>query len=364
MWATETLLFGGKAYYESLLRDIVQAKFSIDAEVYIFDPDKIGLKIAEALIEAADRGVRVRLLVDAAGSAFGAEALEDIFAKSNVQLKWYGRFLAGGWLPAPWRLNRRNHRKVWIVDSSSAHIGSANVTESHLEYPLGGENWKDISLRVEGKEISFLESAFESAWSGWSASYQSSRAKNSSKTKEAPKLLELNDKFSRRLKLRKNLKVSMNLAKKRVWFANAYFAPNPQFVTSLVKAAHRGIDVRVLVPRVSDVFLMPIITFSYYEKLIKAGVKLYEYLPSVYHAKTRMIDDEAVIGSTNLDYRSFFYNLEVDAMVSHKNNIEMLAEDMQKDFLNSELVTLEKIRARPFWYRWLAKCLSLLRAWV
>lgn len=368
-WSKEELFANCDEYYASVLRDIDNAKVSIDVEMYIFRIDLIGRPIAEALLGAASRGVRVRLLVDSIGTGAAAFEVAKYFERTMVELRFYRRFFAYGWLPSPWRLNRRNHRKAWIFDSVAAYVGSANVDQCHLSRVRGGSGWRDMSLRFEGPEIEMLVKAFEAAWTKPNllpAKTKRIRLRDLIRKREGHEndLIHLNDTFWRRRIQRHENRKRLMKAKERVWLGNAYFAPHHSFVSLLRKLARRGVDVRVLVPRHSDIFFMPLITFSYYQLLLESGVKLYEYLPGVYHAKVYVIDDYMTVGSSNLDYRSVLYNLEVDVCVRQSETMLALTQSLEEDFLNSEQITLKMIRAKPWYLRFFARILSLFRYWV
>lgn len=368
-WLDEELFLDSADFYQSILKDIAGVQDTLDVELYIFEFDRIGSEIAYALSAAAERGVRVRLLVDSVGSASSGDEIEAYFAGTKVDLRWYRRFFAAGWIPAPWRLNQRNHRKTWIFDKKISYVGSANVADCHLPVSLGGEGWKDASVRFVGHEMDVLNDAFELAWTKPSLLPGRGRHAKARKLGDDTEgcdndLVHLNDTAKRRRALRKENRKRLLRAQKRVWLGNAYFAPHQRFVRALRKVAKKGVDVRVLVPRHSDVFIMPIITFSYYEFLLKGGVKLYEYLPTVYHAKVRLIDDHAVVGSSNLDYRSIFYNLEGDVCLTLESTQKKLEADFEADLAKSAPITLDTIRATPWWFRTLAHVLSILRYWV
>ncbi|HVJ65205.1 MAG TPA: phospholipase D-like domain-containing protein [Bdellovibrionota bacterium] len=367
-WHEESLFTHGDEFYVSLIADIASAREQIDMEMYIYRLDGLGRRVSEALIGAARRGVRVRLLVDAIGSAFELEGLEAFFAETGVQLRFYRRFIVGGVLTPLANLNRRNHRKTALIDRRWAYVSSANVSSVHLSRAAGGESWKDVSARVSGEGVLALEAAFEVAWTkpSWRPGLGRRHKRREFEAREghADDLVHLNDTRSRRRSLRLENKLRILQARERVWIANPYFAPHHSELRALKNAARRGLDVRVLLPKVSDVFFMPFVTFAYYKTLLRAGVKVYRYLPSVLHEKLRIIDDHHMIGSSNFDFRSLLYNLECDVMVTHPENQQKLERDFESSLLHAEALTVGEIERTSIFTKILATIFSLFKYWV
>ncbi len=368
-WAQEAIYLDNEAYFTELLENIKSAQTNIDVEMYIFKSDELGKKVVDALILAAKRGVHVRVLIDSVGSATSTDQLEEWFRNTPVQLRFYHRFFNRGVLNTFTRLNRRNHRKTWIFDNQYAHVGSVNITKVHLPRSLGGDGWRDATLCVSGDSVSVLRDSFEVAWTKPSivpGRGRRSQAREILSVREGHDgdLIHMNDSPKRRHSLRIENKIRLLGAKKRIWFANPYFAPHRDMVQALLAAGHRGVDVRIVVPKKSDVFFMPILSFSYYKALLEAGVKIYRYLPSMLHAKIRIIDDHLVLGSSSLDYRSLLYNLESDVVVTHKVNQDKLMCEVESYIKESEIVTLDEINKAPFLIKVLARIILLFKYWV
>ena len=275
----EKIFFEGKSYFDSLLNDLEKAKTSIDLETYIFEIDELGKKILTLLTKCAERGVKVRILVDGAGTP-----------------QWSGHFVknlekAGGetriFHPFPWRtwqlsrsfvrvpsilkaiylllkINSRNHRKTCIIDNEMVYVGSFNIDECH--------KWRDTGVRLKNIEITDLTKAFESAWHHTKIQ---ERIKQFFRHVKTNPIIRLNNKRHRRRILHKNLLKRMKKCKTRIWITNAYFIPDNLLLKTLKNAASASIDVRILLPRKSDVLFMPWASSAFYEQLLKSGVRIF-----------------------------------------------------------------------------------------
>ncbi|OFY99357.1 MAG: hypothetical protein A2Z97_14895 [Bdellovibrionales bacterium GWB1_52_6] len=337
-WQSEKIFHEGDSFFAGLAQDIAQAQKSIELEAYIFNDDALGHRISTALSDAARRGLRVRVMVDGVGSASWALKILPELAAAGVQTKVYH--------PLPWifwsfsliwrrglsgmlaffrRVNRRNHRKLCILDHHRAWVGSMNISSSHLREFSGEGVWRDTGVCVEGAAVLYLEAAFEKAWRKARGPLQGVQREFFQWTGvdkgRWPKLIRLNDRRSRRKYYSRELLVRIGQAKRRVWLTTPYFVPSGPLIRALRTAAERDIDVRILVPRKPDLFFMKWVSTAFYSSLISSGVRFFEYLPSVLHAKTAVIDDWATVGSSNFNHRSLLHDLEVDVVVHQPESL-------------------------------------------
>jgi cardiolipin synthase len=153
-------------------------------------------------------------------------------------------------------------------------------------------------------------------------------------------------------------------SRERIWITNGYFLPRPGLLRRLRAAARRGVDVRILLPRTSDVFFMPWASAMYYRSLIRAGIRVFEYLPGVLHAKTLIVDDWMTVGSSNFDYRSFLHNLEVDVVLRSEVARAHLLRQFRKDLRVSREVVYADCARRPLWQQLLGRLCLRFQYWI
>lgn len=372
-WDREILLNDGDRYYEALIAAINEAKKSIDFEVYIFSKGQIGQKVVDAIIEASNRGVRVRVIVDGIGSSGWASFFGDRLDEAGVQFRVYHAL--------PWeklrrnkspklyhrqffklmlRINMRDHRKVQIFDDAVAFVGSFNITDEHSRQVSGERAWRDTAVQVEGEDVSILKLGFEYAWSTRIRRVQEWPQRRK-KMLGATSLVRLNVRRRQREKNYRDLLLRIRSAKSRVWITNAYFIPDGSLVEALEAAGQAGIDVRILVPLKSDVFFIPWVSSAFQYGLLKAGVRVFQYVPAMLHAKTVLIDDWGLVGSSNLNHRSLFHDLEADVVLTTESSIAQLEEDFLEDLKKSDEATLENWYRRPWLERLAGRILVVFR---
>jgi cardiolipin synthase len=344
----EQIFSSGDSHYRALLQDIAEAQHSIDFETYIFSNDEAGQRVVTALIAAIQRGVRVRVIVDGVGSPFWGYNLARKLERAGGETKIYNpypwqiwnwqRSTRQHWWLLKWlfflfEINTRNHRKTVIIDNHIAYIGSFNVHKCHLPRDQGGFGWRDTSVRISETDLSDLKEAFEDTWNHRSIRERLREAFQ--RLRENPRFRLNTTRFRRRI-LFKNLLRRLRRCQQRIWITSAYFIPSNALLRRLKEAARRGIDVRLLVPQRSDVRIVDWASRTYYRSLLKAGVRIFEYGPSVLHAKSIIVDDWMVVGSTNLNSRSLIHDLEIDA--------EIQTEHAKQDLSNLYITDLRQSR--------------------
>jgi cardiolipin synthase A/B len=365
----ETVFSDGSQYFTSLLQDIAAALTSIDLETYIFDLDSIGLRVVDQLLAAARRGVRVRLMLDGAGSSGWNSSTTEQLKQAGAQVRifrplpwnirqWDWTLPQPSWLVQLQHLlasiSRRNHRKICLIDGRLAWVGSFNISKYHLPKAQGGQGWRDTAVRLEGFNLDELQHAFDSAWFDDPA-------------KVSRRIFSISNfrlNHIRRRILRRDLLTRISRCQSRIWITNAYFMPDAFFLSHLKKAARRGIDVRILLPGASDIFFMPWASALYYQPLLKAQVRIFEYTGSMLHAKIMILDDWMTVGSSNLDYRSFFQNLEVDIVLTLTSSRTTIQEQFLDDINHSQEIFLKDLPYRPWWKRLIGRLLLYVRRWL
>lgn len=358
-WDDEQIIFDGDEYFSELIRAIEQAAVSIDLETYIFQADSLGRKMEASLTQAAQRGVKVRLLVDGVGASGWIEKRSPTLGTSGVQLRIFhpvhkaSAFLRYVWTHSfrrrtPesrryfWKVNRRTHRKLCIIDGKTAWVGSLNISSTHCKSHAGPGAWRDTAARVRGEPVRDLIFGFEHAWSRshtpegkrrWTESWSK---KLSGRSKLQSPLVRMNYTARMRRRNMREFLIRLQTARRRIWITTPYLAPTPVVIRALTRAAQNGADVRILHPRKSDVFFMPWVASVYYRPLLKAGVRIFEYLPRFLHAKSAIIDDWSIVGTSNMNRRSWVHDLEVDVVLTHDHSRHELEEEFQADLRSSE----------------------------
>lgn len=366
MVSEERVFFTGLDYFNELLTDIKAAKKSVDLETYIFSLDRLGKKVLAALTEAAKRGIVVRILVDGAGTPQWGGAVVRNLEKFGAETRVFH--------PFPWRLwqwsrsrvhapgllkmiylflkiNSRNHRKVCIIDKKIAYIGSFNILQ---------KEWRDTGVRLNNVDLQDVLRAFESAWAHIPVQ---ERMRHFFRHIRTNPVIRLNNTWHRRRILYKNLLRRIRKCRNRIWITNAYFVPDNFLLRRLIDAARIGVDVRILLPKESDVSFMPWTSQAFYERLLKAGVRVFEYTASILHAKTLILDDWMIIGSSNLNYRSLLHDLEVDVNVRLPESKRVLEQQFLCDLEQAKEVCLEDRQKRTWHQRvvaWIALYLKYL----
>lgn len=333
------LFIEGDELYQAMLTDIAAAQHSICLESYIFAYDEIGKEFITALIERATAGVKVRVNLDAAGSMFfRTRHLFQPLRKSRVELHWFHRW---SWRQ-PFKYNRRNHRKLLVVDNKTAFVGGFNIHRESSQRVFGEQRWRDTHLQISGLLAKHAESLFDHFWQG------DHRWLPPSITDADSQLIPNNTRRCR-YQLRCMLESMFATAEKSIFLTTPYFVPDRHTQRLLQLAAQKGIDVRLLVPRKNDIKLARWAAHAAYDGLLASGVTIYEYLPRMLHSKTVIVDGHyATLGTANIDYRSFFLNYELNVFTRDSQICEQLQKQFYTDLELSEEIH-PKIWKNRFW---------------
>lgn len=342
----------GGLYFKDLEQDLLNAKNSIDFETYIFSEDILGKKIADILVQAVADGIQVRLLIDAVGSHWLSKDFRYALWQAGIDLRIYNRSL--------FRFNHRDHRKTVVIDKKIGWVGSFNVSNNHLY-------WRDTGVRFTGNVVKQLQTAFDWTW-------------RRTHVRNLPRLVV--DRFRHRKRRINKTPIRLNCnrrsrkvlyqdllqrilnSKNRVWITTAYFVPEGCLTHTLRIAALSGVDVKILVPKYPDWFFMRWISSALYYALLKAGVKIHEYLPHVLHAKSIIIDDWVMMGSSNLNHRSLFHDLEIDVVVTQPAGVQNFKSQFLADLKKSQIVSLELWKQRGVLERAFGALLVYVKYWL
>jgi len=285
----------GDALYAAMLASIRGAQRVVRMESYLFAADEIGWAFAHALAERAQAGVAVRLHLDAAGALGSSSAsLERFLRERGVRVKWFHRWT---WR-RPLRYNRRNHRKLLVVDDRIIYVGGFNIHRENSRRLYGHARWRDTHAAVSGALVLDAIGIFDAFWRGHRRWIPTPRAGAN---------LVSNHSYRCRHRIRCVYSEAFAGARERIYLTTPYFVPDLLMQQRLMQAARRGVDVRLLVPARSDVPLTRWAAQAFYAAMIASGVRVHEYRPRMLHAKTLVIDGcWAALGTANFDYRSLF----------------------------------------------------------
>jgi cardiolipin synthase len=350
----------GKAAYASMLQAMRSARQHIHMEMYIFEADETGKRFAEAMKERVRAGVRVRLIYDAVGCIGTPKEFFTDLADHGVQVVVYNPVSAKNILGSAESVQNRDHRKLLIVDGRVAFLGGINISNvygsgsgsSGGDVPFEDRPWRDLQVRLEGPVVIDLQHAFQAQWEKWrkeplkdTALYPDVGAPGKHLVRAiaaSPSSKGLNPSYVALIS-------AIESAEKEVSITNAYFVPHPQLLKALQDAARRGVQVKLVLPSKTDNAVVYHAGRSFYSDLLEAGVRIFERKRRLLHAKSAVIDGVwSTIGSTNLDWRSLAYNDELNAVVLGPEFAAQMQGIFARDVSNSEEITLEKWRARPF----------------
>ena len=341
------LLVDGGATYDALLDAVRGAREHIHLEYYIYTADHSGTALRDALIERARAGVAVRLLLDAVGSSkmprrFFAELLA-----AGGELAWFHPMRFGRIWERPW-LNLRTHRKIVVIDGRVGYTGGMNVTDDQNER-FNDRAYRDLHLRLEGDVVRALQQVFVEDWAYATGrrDFIGSVARAMPAPAHGPVAAQvLTSGPDSDWEAIHRLHVgAIHAARRRVWLVTPYFVPGEAAMMALTSAAFGGLDVRLLVPRHSDSKLVTYAARSYFDTLLAAGVKVYEYGPRMLHTKALLVDDDlALVGSANFDHRSFRLNFEVCLMFRDEQVAADLARLIEGEFASAPRVRTERQR--------------------
>lgn len=338
-----------------MLRAIRAAEREVLVEMYWFGSDRTGRSFAEALCERARAGLRVCVTYDAVGSFEADRAMFEAMRAAGCDVYEFNpvRFVRGRLNFAG--LNRRNHRKLVVIDGLLGFTGGVNFGDPWASEASGGQGFRDDAIAIEGPAVRVMRAIFLDTFRGPKAAEASADPLGSDEAKGASRVGVLTNRgFRARRLIQRTYLSRIRAAKKRVLITNSYFIPSRTVRHALSRAVRRGVRVRVLLPVESDVPVVTYATSWLYARLLRHGIELYEWGQSILHAKTAVIDDDwCTVGTHNLDHRSWAYNLEINVVVEDAAVAAKLGERMQRDLDASVRVDARAWSYRPISRRFL-----------
>src|SRR5688500_1371736 len=354
------VLRNGVQIFPSMLSAIRSAKKTISVEFYIYWDGEVGRSFAQALAERARAGVKVNVILDAVGSSSMSGDLIDFMRRNGIAVEWYH--------PLRWyslsRVNHRTHRKLLIVDGAVGFCGGIGIADVWQGDADAHDHWRETVVRVEGPVVTQMQFAFMDNWiksrgellTGLDYFPQSEprgtcltqlRKSSPSEGSSAAKLMFI---------------VSIVSAKKSIYISSAYFLPDHDTIRAFEGAVRRGVDIRVIVPgEYTDVPIARHAGRLYYGHLLRRGIRIFEYQPTMMHAKTMVVDGIwTTIGSSNFDDRSFRLNDEVNVNVFDESIAAQMEQMFFEDLARSEEITRRRWVARP----WLDRLKERVAGWL
>jgi len=356
------LLQDGPATYQAMYAAILAARDHINLETYILDDDEVGQRFAQALIAKQQQGVQVNLIRDSVGTLDTPAAFFQKLTGSGVQVLEFNP-INPLVTRKEWELNQRDHRKLLIVDGRTAFLGGINISSVYSggsfrrgsrAKPSSGPDdslaWRDTDLQLRGPVVAELQKLFLATWENQKGEPLPEKNYFPPPEQAGPHVVRAigsspDEPFSL---IYATLLSAIASAEVSVNITNAYFAPDPQLLDALEAAARRGVAVTLILPSQTDSWLVFHAGRNYYDRLLRAGVKIHERRGVILHSKTALIDGVwATVGSTNLDWRSFLHNYELNAVVLGSEFGQQVQTMFDKDLAASDAITLEQWRHRP-----------------
>lgn len=345
------LLLNGENKFPELLQALRDAKDHIHIEYYIFDDDEIGNQVKDVLIQKAHEGVKVRFIYDHFGSRSIRKKLVPELKAAGVEAFPFFRvifpILAN-------RINYRNHRKIVVIDGCIGFTGGINISNRYINN--GNKDnlvyWRDMHVRIDGPGVYYLQYIFLCDWNFCTEEKITPDATYFCELNEAPDntLVQIaaSGPDSDIPTVLYALLQAINLAQKEILITTPYFIPGDSLLDALIVASLSGVKVKMLTPEKSDLFLVSAAARSYYEDLLSAGIEIYLYEKGFVHSKTLVADGNvSVIGTANMDYRSFELNFEVNAIIYDKAIAAKLQDIFYEDISHARKIDPEQWRRRP-----------------
>jgi cardiolipin synthase len=340
------ILNNGEEFYPAMLAAIANAKRTITMETYIYWAGDIGRQFARALVDRCRAGVTVKLLLDAVGSSSIGREILNMLTEGGCEIAWYNRIS----LSTIGHLNHRTHRKSLIVDGRVAFTGGAGIGDQWMGNGEDPAHWHDIQIRVEGPGAVGLQSAFAQNWLQTTGELITGEdyfpPPDSAGTMSTQTILSSPKSGASAVRIMYDL--SIISARKAIYIANAYFVPDDSVVQILVEAQRRGVDVKIMVAGVhNDMRISRYASIHAYGKLLEAGIEIYEYMRTMLHQKTMVVDGIwTTVGTTNFDNRSFALDEESNVCVYDRRLAQQLERIFIEDLKSCERVSLNEWRQR------------------
>ncbi|NDC23881.1 MAG: cardiolipin synthase, partial [Proteobacteria bacterium] len=341
---------GQESIYQALTQSISEAQKTIFMEYYIFKPDSIGEHFRDILISKARQGVTIKLLLDHVGSFSLNEHFLAPMRAAGIEVSFFGPLT----IKRPWGFQLRNHRKLALIDHKQAFMGSQNICSDYKQWRMRKLDWIDNQILIEGPSVKQLESVFSEDWEFTTGQKVQLEETDFDSALPGTSILQLlpTGPDEHKHAFEELLMALIHSAQDQITLLSPYFVPTEAIAISLESAARRGVRVNILVPQKSDHWLVDMASKSWHWELLHSGVKISESPESFIHAKQVTVDNAvSLIGSANMDERSFRLNFECSAIIFD----ETIGKTLQKSFFHryekSQSLHINHFESEPFLLR-------------
>ncbi|MBQ6436644.1 cardiolipin synthase, partial [bacterium] len=358
---TQTQYFPcGEDFFPQFLADLKAANHYIFLEYYIIEEGAVWDKVLDVLIKKAEQGIEVRVMYDDVGCLFSLPT------NYHKKLRRYGIKTAvlNRFRPLlAFQMNNRDHRKIAIIDGKVGYTSGINLADEYMNlFPKHGY-WKDTAIRLEGLAVNSLTMMYLQLWNSRHVNdldfehYQTHYLQTTDGYVQP-----FGDNPHEQNHPGKNVYLNLiSKAEKSVWLTTPYLVPDNEFITALTNAAKSGVDARIIVPGICDHRYVHLLSQSFYLQLIEAGVQIYEFIPGFVHSKTLIVDNtQAVIGSYNLDFRSFYLQYEAGVYCYRSQAVKQLSTDLKNLLINCRSIHLEDVKEINFTTRVIRSLIRLV----
>ena len=341
----------GRDKFEAYKRDLLLARNYIHIQYYIIENDNIGNEIATILKQKVQEGVKVRVLYDHVGSFHFDMSYFKKLRRDGIDVSPFMKITFPEFAN---RINWRNHRKITVIDGEVGYIGGMNIAD---RYVTGGKmgHWRDTHLRVKGDVVAAMQVSFAIDWNFMKRELIEESVPvvdPASISNPVGVQLVTGGPTSQWGNMAFVFQKAIENARKSIYIQTPYFLPSDSLLKALQVAALSKVDVRLMIPRKPDSFLLRYASYSYVKQCLDAGIKIYFYEPGMLHAKVVVIDDEFVTtGSTNFDFRSFEHNFEGNLLLYSKDFNQRMTRIMHDDMMRSTRISLRAWRRRSMWQK-------------
>ncbi|MBA3449383.1 MAG: cardiolipin synthase B [Pseudaminobacter sp.] len=355
-------LVNGDEIFPSMLGAIEAARSTINFETYIYWSGEIGLRFAETLAAKARDGIEVRVLVDWAGSIPFDQRFIDLMEQAGVS---FHRFRPPRWYTLD-RINNRTHRKLLVVDGLVGFTGGVGIGDEWLGDARNADEWRDTHYRIVGPAVAAMQAAFSDNWLEATGEVLQGGKFYPPHTEGGAAGAQMVVSSEGALSMHQMMLMALAAAESHIRIGMAYFVPDDVALAQLLAARARGVQIDIIVPsEKTDVPLVRKGSRHFWGELLRAGARIHEFQPTMYHPKLLIVDDGwASVGSANLDERSLRLNDEANLNVYDKNFTARQIAIFENDLEQSRSISLEEWEARPLWQKFTDWLASLLRAQI